>query len=119
MRTNLIHIDTFDKVQQTTETIHVTYFLISICEPHLIYTYILQERIQDNMVAYSAEIAQSVISMLQSMLGTPPDLHLIMSICDFLILVHPATNSYINHTKSSFYFTTWWSKFYNFVYNFN
>ncbi|XP_052057749.1 lysosomal-trafficking regulator-like isoform X2 [Mytilus californianus] len=71
---------------------------------------IYQEKIQDNMKAYSAEIAQSVISILQSMLGTPPDIHIIMSICDFLLFVHPATNSYVNHTKNSFCFVTWWNE---------
>ncbi|KAJ8308471.1 hypothetical protein KUTeg_013345 [Tegillarca granosa] len=64
-----------------------------------------QERIQDGCPSFSPEISQCVISILQSMMGTPPDLHLIVAICDFLLLVHPAANTYISHSQSGFYFS--------------
>ena len=42
------------------------------------------------------------------MTGSPPDYHLIIDICDFLLLAHPAANTYINHSKSEFFFNLAW-----------
>ncbi|XP_069116272.1 lysosomal-trafficking regulator-like isoform X2 [Argopecten irradians] len=67
-----------------------------------------RERIQDARPSFSTDIGQSVVSICQSMMGSPPDVHLIVSMCDFLLNVHPAASTYINHAKEDFYFTLWW-----------
>ncbi|XP_060592909.1 lysosomal-trafficking regulator-like isoform X2 [Ruditapes philippinarum] len=44
------------------------------------------------------------------MAGSPPDYLLILEICDFLLNVHPAANTYINHSRSFFYFNLSWGQ---------
>ena len=43
-------------------------------------------------------------------MGSPPDMHIIVAVCDFLLYVHPAANTYISCTQSGFYFKLWWGK---------
>ncbi|XP_061172369.1 lysosomal-trafficking regulator-like isoform X2 [Saccostrea echinata] len=69
---------------------------------------IYQERIQDGCPAYPVSIGQSVVSIITSMMGSPPDMHIIVSVCDFLLFVHPAANTYISCSQSGFYFKLWW-----------
>ncbi|KAL5007985.1 hypothetical protein ScPMuIL_013566 [Solemya velum] len=72
---------------------------------------IYQERIQDGLPPLPSNISQSVVNIVQCMMGSPPDFHLIVAICDFLLLAHPAANSYINHSKTGFFFNSWWSMY--------
>ncbi|XP_056022508.1 lysosomal-trafficking regulator-like isoform X3 [Ostrea edulis] len=67
-----------------------------------------QERIQEDYPSYPVSIGQSVVSIITSMMGSPPDMHIIVSVCDFLLYVHPAANTYISCTQSGFYFKLWW-----------
>ncbi|OWF37617.1 Lysosomal-trafficking regulator [Mizuhopecten yessoensis] len=67
-----------------------------------------RERIQDARPSFSTDIGQSVVSICQSMMGSPPDVHLIVSMCDFLLNVHPAASTYISHARVDFYFSLWW-----------
>ncbi|KAK3092886.1 hypothetical protein FSP39_008387 [Pinctada imbricata] len=69
-----------------------------------------KERIQDGLSSFPVDISQSVVSIVKSMMGQPPDVHMIVEICDFLLFIHPATNSFINHSKSSFYFSLGFSE---------
>ncbi|KAL4238058.1 hypothetical protein ACF0H5_002769 [Mactra antiquata] len=66
---------------------------------------IYQERIQEGFPSLPVPVGSSVVNIIQNMSGSPPDYHLIIEICDFLLLVHPAANTYINHSRSQFYFT--------------
>uniref|UniRef100_A0ABM0M5Y3 Lysosomal-trafficking regulator-like n=1 Tax=Saccoglossus kowalevskii TaxID=10224 RepID=A0ABM0M5Y3_SACKO len=50
-------------------------------------------------------IAKCFVAIIQSMLGSPPDLDTIIAVCDFLLVVHPAVNTFVCHAPSSFYFT--------------
>lgn len=76
--------------------------LVSI---HLYFYFQFKERIQEGFPSLSVPVGSSVVSIIQNMSGSPPDYHLILEICDFLLLVHPAANTYINHSRSQFYFT--------------
>ncbi|XP_078313286.1 lysosomal-trafficking regulator-like isoform X5 [Crassostrea virginica] len=67
-----------------------------------------KERIQDGYPAYPVSIGQSVVSIITSLMGSPPDMHIIVAVCDFLLYVHPAANTYISCTQSGFYFKLWW-----------
>ncbi|KAK3604703.1 hypothetical protein CHS0354_008265 [Potamilus streckersoni] len=69
---------------------------------------IYQERIQESEAALPVYISQRALYIIYAMIGSPPDYHLIIEICDFLLHVHPAANTYINHSRSTFYFTLWW-----------
>ncbi|XP_053374768.1 lysosomal-trafficking regulator-like isoform X2 [Mercenaria mercenaria] len=71
---------------------------------------VYQERIQEGFPSLSVSVGTSVVSILQNMAGSPPDYLLILEICDFLLNVHPAANTYINHSKSLFYFNLSWGQ---------
>ena len=45
-------------------------------------------------------VSASVMSIIQSMTSSPPELGLIQDICHFLLAVHPAANTYISHSRS-------------------
>ena len=70
-----------------------------------------QERIQDGCSSLPLPICQSLISIVQQLIGHPPDLHVVMPICDFLLLVHAAANTFVFHMPNSFYFSNKWGKF--------
>lgn len=47
----------------------------------------------------------SFIKIIQEVLGSPPDMDLLKLIYNFLMAVHPPTNTYVCHTPSTFYFS--------------
>lgn len=72
---------------------------------------VFQERIQDDCPSLPLPLCQSLTSIVQQLIGHPPDLHVVMPICDFLLLVHAAANTFVFQTPNSFYFTNKWGKF--------
>ena len=56
-------------------------------------------------------VGESAVSIIQNMIGSPPDYHMIMDICDFLLNVHPAAKTYISHSRSGFYFNLSWGEY--------
>ncbi|XP_055879864.1 lysosomal-trafficking regulator-like isoform X2 [Biomphalaria glabrata] len=66
------------------------------------------ERIQDGQPSLSIPVSQSAANVIKSLIGSPPDLHLLMAVMDFLLLVHPAPSGFINFNSNSFYFRLWW-----------
>ncbi|CAH1790633.1 unnamed protein product [Owenia fusiformis] len=71
--------------------------------------HICLERIQESYSAVHPSIALSIVNIVQDLLGSPPDINLLVTICDFLLLLHPAMCTYISHTASKFYFLHKWS----------
>lgn len=65
----------------------------------------LKEHRDDHLTAIPQEVCLSIIKILQEVLGSPPDMELLKLICNFLLAVHPPTNTYVCHTPSSFYFS--------------
>ncbi|XP_078001240.1 lysosomal-trafficking regulator-like [Glandiceps talaboti] len=53
----------------------------------------------------AVSIGKRFIRLVKDMLGSPPDLDTIITICDFLLVVHPAVSTFVCHAPSSFYFT--------------
>ena len=47
----------------------------------------------------------SFVKIIQEVLGSPPDLDLLKLVYNFLLAVHPATNTYVCHTPTSFFFS--------------
>ncbi|XP_035828113.1 lysosomal-trafficking regulator isoform X2 [Aplysia californica] len=66
------------------------------------------ERIQEGQPSLSVPVSQSAAHVVKSLLGSPPDLHLLMAVMDFLLLVHPAPSGFISFTRGAFYFKLWW-----------
>ncbi|GFS19430.1 lysosomal-trafficking regulator [Elysia marginata] len=66
------------------------------------------ERIQDGQPSLSVNVSILAAKVIRSLLGSPPDLHLMMAVMDFLLLVHPAASGYISFNAEAFYFKLWW-----------
>uniref|UniRef100_A0A3P9LYC8 Lysosomal trafficking regulator n=1 Tax=Oryzias latipes TaxID=8090 RepID=A0A3P9LYC8_ORYLA len=66
---------------------------------------VLQEHRDEHLTTIPQEVCLSFIKIIQEVLGSPPDLDLLRLICNFLLAVHPPTNTYVCHTPSSFYFS--------------
>nr|XP_057914287.1 lysosomal-trafficking regulator isoform X6 [Doryrhamphus excisus] len=66
---------------------------------------VLQEHRDEHLTAIPQEVCLSFVKIIQEVLGSPPDLDLLKLIYNFLLAVHPPTNTYVCHTPSSFYFS--------------
>ncbi|XP_064408757.1 lysosomal-trafficking regulator [Latimeria chalumnae] len=66
---------------------------------------VLQENRDDHLTSMPQEACRSFVKIIEELLGSPPDLELLKLIFNFLLAVHPATNTYVCHTPSSFYFS--------------
>lgn len=65
----------------------------------------LKEHRDEYLTAIPQEVCLSFVKIIQEVLGSPPDLDLLKLIYNFLLAVHPPTNTYVCHTPSSFYFS--------------
>ena len=43
--------------------------------------------------------------LVHRLVGYPPDVHVVMAVCDLLLLLHPAASAFVFHTADSFYFS--------------
>uniref|UniRef100_A0A4W6CJ52 Lysosomal trafficking regulator n=1 Tax=Lates calcarifer TaxID=8187 RepID=A0A4W6CJ52_LATCA len=66
---------------------------------------VLQEHRDEHLTAIPQEVCLSFVKIIQEVLGSPPDMDLLKLIYNFLLAVHPPTNTYVCHTPSSFYFS--------------
>ncbi|KAL7877250.1 hypothetical protein SRHO_G00038930 [Serrasalmus rhombeus] len=66
---------------------------------------VLQENRDEHLTSIPQEVCLSFIKIIQEVLGSPPDLDLLRLLYNFLLAVHPPTNTYVCHTPSSFYFS--------------
>uniref|UniRef100_A0A8C9XHR9 Lysosomal trafficking regulator n=1 Tax=Sander lucioperca TaxID=283035 RepID=A0A8C9XHR9_SANLU len=66
---------------------------------------VLQEHRDEHLTAMPQEVCMSFVKIIQEVLGSPPDMDLLKLIYNFLLAVHPPTNTYVCHTPSSFYFS--------------
>lgn len=65
----------------------------------------LKEHRDEHLTAIPQEVCLSFVKIIQEVLGSPPDMDLLKLIYNFLLAVHPPTNTYVCHTPSSFYFS--------------
>ena len=70
----------------------------------------MKERIQDGFPSLPVPLCQSMLNVIRSLVGHPADIHLLVTICDFLLLTHPAASTFVFHSPDSFYFRHKWSK---------
>ncbi|XP_059421649.1 lysosomal-trafficking regulator isoform X2 [Carassius carassius] len=66
---------------------------------------VLQEHRDEYLTSIPQEVCLSFVKIIQEVLGSPPDLDLLRLVYNFLLAVHPPTNTYVCHTPSSFYFS--------------
>uniref|UniRef100_A0A3Q3VK87 Uncharacterized protein n=1 Tax=Mola mola TaxID=94237 RepID=A0A3Q3VK87_MOLML len=66
---------------------------------------VLQEHRDEHLTAIPQDVCLSFVKIIQEVLGSPPDMDLLKLIYNFLLAVHPPTNTYVCHTPASFYFT--------------
>lgn len=65
----------------------------------------LQENRDEHLTSIPQEVCLSFVKIIQEVLGSPPDLDLLKLVYNFLLAVHPPTNTYACHTPTSFYFS--------------
>ncbi|XP_028844512.1 lysosomal-trafficking regulator isoform X1 [Denticeps clupeoides] len=66
---------------------------------------VLQENRDEYLTAIPQDVCRSFVKIIQEVLGSPPDLDLLRLVYNFLLAVHPPTNTYVCHTPSSFFFS--------------
>ncbi|XP_077073466.1 lysosomal-trafficking regulator isoform X2 [Siphateles boraxobius] len=66
---------------------------------------VLQEHRDEYLTSIPQEVCLSFVKIIQEVLGSPPDLDLLQLVYNFLLAVHPPTNTYVCHTPTSFYFS--------------
>ncbi|XP_046885311.1 lysosomal-trafficking regulator isoform X3 [Hypomesus transpacificus] len=66
---------------------------------------VLQENRDEHLTSIPQEVCMSFVKIIQEVLGSPPDLDLLRLVYNFLLAVHPPTNTYVCHTPSNFYFS--------------
>ena len=64
-----------------------------------------QENRDEHLTSIPQEVCMSFVKIIQEVLGSPPDLDLLRLVYNFLLAVHPPTNTYVCHTPSNFYFS--------------
>ncbi|XP_031822802.1 lysosomal-trafficking regulator isoform X3 [Sarcophilus harrisii] len=66
---------------------------------------ILQEHKEGHLASIPQEVCNSFVKIIEEVLGSPPDLELLTLIFNFLLAVHPPTNTYVCHNPTNFYFS--------------
>nr|XP_006122129.1 lysosomal-trafficking regulator isoform X1 [Pelodiscus sinensis]XP_014428565.1 lysosomal-trafficking regulator isoform X1 [Pelodiscus sinensis]XP_025039908.1 lysosomal-trafficking regulator isoform X1 [Pelodiscus sinensis]XP_025039909.1 lysosomal-trafficking regulator isoform X1 [Pelodiscus sinensis]XP_025039910.1 lysosomal-trafficking regulator isoform X1 [Pelodiscus sinensis]XP_025039911.1 lysosomal-trafficking regulator isoform X1 [Pelodiscus sinensis] len=65
---------------------------------------VLQEQKEGHLTSLPREVCRSFVKIIEEVLGSPPDLELLTLIFNFLLAVHPPTNTYVCHNPTNFYF---------------
>uniref|UniRef100_A0A0F7Z9T4 Lysosomal-trafficking regulator n=1 Tax=Crotalus adamanteus TaxID=8729 RepID=A0A0F7Z9T4_CROAD len=66
---------------------------------------VLQEHKEEHFTSIPSDVCTSFVKIIEDVLGSPPDLELLRLIFNFLVAVHPATNTYVCHNPRDFYFS--------------
>uniref|UniRef100_A0A673T7D4 Lysosomal-trafficking regulator n=1 Tax=Suricata suricatta TaxID=37032 RepID=A0A673T7D4_SURSU len=66
---------------------------------------VLQEHKEGQLTSMPREVCRSFVKIIAEVLGSPPDLELLTIIFNFLLAVHPPTNTYVCHNPTNFYFS--------------
>ncbi|XP_055491132.1 lysosomal-trafficking regulator isoform X3 [Leucoraja erinacea] len=79
-------------------TAQVVYRFLLTCQ-------VLQEHRDEQLTSIPREVCRSFVKIIEEVLGSPPDLELLKLVYNFLLAVHPPTNTYVCHTPPGFYFS--------------
>ncbi|NWX51324.1 LYST regulator, partial [Steatornis caripensis] len=66
---------------------------------------VLQEHKEGHLASLPWEVCRSFVKIIEEVLGSPPDLELLTLVFNFLLAVHPPTNTYVCHNPTNFYFS--------------
>ncbi|XP_075604856.1 lysosomal-trafficking regulator isoform X2 [Balearica regulorum gibbericeps] len=66
---------------------------------------VLQEHKEGYLASLPREVCRSFVKIIEEVLGSPPDLELLTLVFNFLLAVHPPTNTYVCHNPTNFYFS--------------
>ncbi|XP_065486599.1 lysosomal-trafficking regulator isoform X4 [Caloenas nicobarica] len=66
---------------------------------------VLQEHKEGYLASLPREVCRSFVKIIEEVLGSPPDLELLKVVFNFLLAVHPPTNTYVCHNPTNFYFS--------------
>uniref|UniRef100_A0A672U8V4 Lysosomal trafficking regulator n=1 Tax=Strigops habroptila TaxID=2489341 RepID=A0A672U8V4_STRHB len=66
---------------------------------------VLQEHKEGLLASLPREVCRSFVKIIEEVLGSPPDLELLTLVFNFLLAVHPPTNTYVCHNPTNFYFS--------------
>ncbi|XP_055569490.1 lysosomal-trafficking regulator isoform X2 [Falco cherrug] len=66
---------------------------------------VLQEHKEGHLASLPREVCRSFVKIIEEVLGSPPDLQLLTLVFNFLLAVHPPTNTYVCHNPTNFYFS--------------
>ncbi|XP_032864787.2 lysosomal-trafficking regulator [Tyto alba] len=66
---------------------------------------VLQEHKEGHLASLPQEVCKSFVKIIEEVLGSPPDLELLTLVFNFLLAVHPPTNTYVCHNPTNFYFS--------------
>ncbi|XP_055459893.1 lysosomal-trafficking regulator [Psammomys obesus] len=77
---------------------HVVHHFLLTCQ-------VLQEHREGQLTSMPREVCRSFVKIIAEVLGSPPDLELLTIIFNFLLAVHPPTNTYVCHNPTNFYFS--------------
>ncbi|NXG56541.1 LYST regulator, partial [Hemiprocne comata] len=66
---------------------------------------VLQEQKEGHFASLPREVCRSFVKIIEEVLGSPPDLELLTLVFNFLLSVHPPTNTYVCHNPTNFYFS--------------
>ncbi|NWH59347.1 LYST regulator, partial [Geococcyx californianus] len=66
---------------------------------------VLQEHKEGHLATLPREVCRSFVKIIEEVLGSPPDLELLTLVFNFLLAVHPPTNTYVCHNPTNFYFS--------------
>ncbi|XP_037128426.1 lysosomal-trafficking regulator isoform X2 [Syngnathus acus] len=104
--TLLAALEILIRVHHPYQVLNIRQFLkAEVVDRFLLTCQVLQEHRDEHLTAIPQEVCLSFVKIIQEVLGSPPDLDLLKLIYNFLLAVHPPTNTYVCHTPSSFYFS--------------
>ncbi|XP_026212302.1 lysosomal-trafficking regulator isoform X5 [Anabas testudineus] len=103
--TLLAALEILIRVHHPHQVFNIRQFLnAEIVHRFLLTCQVLQHQ-DEHLITIPQEVCLSFVKIIQEVLGAPPDLDLLKLIYNFLLAVHPPTNTYVCHTPSSFYFS--------------
>ncbi|XP_059485723.1 lysosomal-trafficking regulator isoform X2 [Neocloeon triangulifer] len=73
--------------------------LLMFCKEKFLY-----EEKEDCKAPMPPDVSCSVVELVRSLMGAPPEFSHIVAVADFLLLVHRASATYVSHARSNFYF---------------
>uniref|UniRef100_A0A668AYI8 Lysosomal trafficking regulator n=1 Tax=Myripristis murdjan TaxID=586833 RepID=A0A668AYI8_9TELE len=104
--TLLAALEILIRVHHPQQVFNIRQFLkAQVVHRFLLTCQVLQEHRDEHLTSIPQDVCLSFVKIIQEVLGSPPDLDLLRLVYNFLLAVHPPTNTYVCHTPTSFYFS--------------